>query len=154
MGRVSREARLCFLLLFTIADDSGRARASSRLLASLLYPYDEDAGHLIDGWLDELEGQQTIRRYSVDGDCYLEIVKWLKHQKIDRPSLSRLPQFDEGSRGLDVSSTYPRRISDADLGPRISTRSKGYQEVSEGRRLLAKGPNHTNGKVEHEEAPY
>ena len=68
MGRVSREARLCFILLWTICDDSGRTRASSRMLASLLYPYDEDAGKRIDGWLEELESENCIVRYEVEGN--------------------------------------------------------------------------------------
>jgi hypothetical protein len=113
IGRLSRDARLLFVQLFTIADDAGRARAASRLLASLLYPYDEDAAGLIDGWLTELERNKAIRRYEVDGSQYLEIVKWLEHQKIDRPSASRLPAFVEGS-------SLPRESSrgvDADLGP-------------------------------------
>lgn len=91
VGRQSREARLCFLMLFTIADDEGRCRAASRMLASILYPYDDDAATLIDDWLDELELNGMVRRYTVDGSTYLEIVKWLDHQKIDKPSKSRLP---------------------------------------------------------------
>lgn len=113
IGRLSRDARLLFIQLFTIADDAGRARASSRLLASLLYPYDEDAGGLIDRWLGELEHHRAIRRYEVDGSQYLEIVKWLEHQKIDRPSPSRLPEYRERSE----PSREDSRSLDADLGP-------------------------------------
>lgn len=111
VGRLSREARLLFVLLFTVADDAGRVRAASRLLASLLYPYDDDAPGLIDGWLDELVDQKQVRLYEVDGSRYLEIVKWLEHQKIDRPSASKLPappeaspDTREGSRALGVVS--------------------------------------------------
>jgi hypothetical protein len=110
MGRVSRDARLCFVNLFTIVDDAGRTRGSSRLLASLLYPYDEDAGSLMEGWLDELERETCIARYEAEGNCYLQISNWLKHQKIDKPSLSRLPPFVEASRILanvsEDSGTY------------------------------------------------
>ena len=60
MGRVSREARYCFIMLWTLADDSGRLRGNSRMLASLLYPYDDDAGALISGWLDELEREGCV----------------------------------------------------------------------------------------------
>src|SRR5690606_34337330 len=92
MGNVSRDARLLFVLLWPICDDHGRTRAASRMLASTLFPYDEDARGLIDGWMDELEREGCIRRYQVDGSAYLEICNWLKHQKIDRPSK---PQFPE-----------------------------------------------------------
>src|SRR5690242_8409033 len=91
IGKLSRDARLLFIMLWTYVDDAGRARASSRMLASLLYPYDDDAKKLIDGWLGELELYGHITIYDVEGSRYLEICNWLKHQKIDRPSKSRLP---------------------------------------------------------------
>jgi hypothetical protein len=91
IGSLSREARLLFLQLFTIVDDAGRARAAPRMLASLLYPYDDDAPRLIDGWLAEIAGAGLLTRYEAFGAHYLEITGWLKHQKIDRPTPSRLP---------------------------------------------------------------
>jgi len=113
MGRVSRDARLLFVLLWTIVDDAGRTRAHSRALASLLYPYDDDARSLIDGWLDELAAGNMIRLYEADGSRYLEIVKWLEHQKIDRPSPSKLPEYTQPlARPRDDS-----RSLDADLVP-------------------------------------
>jgi hypothetical protein len=83
------------------------------MLASLLYPYDDDARALIDGWLGELEAGDHIRRYEVDGSQYLEVAKWLDHQKIDKPSKSRLPEFVEGSRIV----AKVREASATDLGP-------------------------------------
>jgi len=114
LGRVSRDARLLFINLWTIVDDSGRTRAASRLLASLLYPYDEDAATLIDGWLSELESIGAVRRYQAEGSSYLDIPNWLKHQKIDKPSNSRLPAFDDGV----ANPREPSRILAPDLGPR------------------------------------
>lgn len=113
MGRVTREARLCFILLWTIADDSGRLRGNSRMLASLLYPYDIDAGKKIDGWLDELELERCILRYQSDSkDHYIAILNWQSHQKIDKPSKSKIPEPDsrafanirEDSREVDEDS--------------------------------------------------
>ena len=86
MGRVSRDARLTFIQMWTLADDSGRLRGNSRMLASLLFPYDDDASSLIDGWLSELVKQNCIVRYLAEGSEYIQIVKWLNHQKIDKPS--------------------------------------------------------------------
>jgi hypothetical protein len=119
MGKISRDARLCFVMLWTIADDAGRLRGASRMLASLLFPYDDDAPKLIDGWLAELEAEGCIARYLVDGAHYVEIANWLDHQKIDRPSKSNIPPFDEGSRII----ASPREPSSEDLrtkdqGPR------------------------------------
>jgi len=107
LGRVSREARLLFIGLFSCCDDVGRARASSRLLASRLFPYDDDAFKRLPSWIAELEKQGCIRIYVVDGESYLDLPKWANHQKIDKPSISKLPSFDdvrEGSRGFENNS--------------------------------------------------
>jgi hypothetical protein len=111
MGNVSRESRLCFIMLWTIADDSGRLRGASRMLASLLFPYDNDAPKLMDKWLGELEHEKCIQRYEVDGAQYIQIANWLDHQKIDRPSQSKFPPFDEASRIV----AKPREPSSGDL---------------------------------------
>jgi hypothetical protein len=100
MGNVSREARLCFILLWTIADDAGRLRGNSRMLASLLYPYDNDAPKLIDKWLTDLEANGCVVRYSADGQSYIQICNWLNHQRIDKPTASKIPSFQEDSRGF------------------------------------------------------
>lgn len=96
MGRVSRDARLLFVMLWPICDDHGRARAASRMLASLLFPYDDDAPGLIDGWLDELEREGCITRYVVNGSTFLQVNNWLIHQKIDKPSKPQFPSPSEG----------------------------------------------------------
>lgn len=98
MGRISRDSRLLFILLWTVVDDSGRARGSSRMLASLLFPYDEDAHTRIEDWLQELESENCIIRYQHDGSTYLQICNWLIHQRIDKPTPSKLPPPDEHSR--------------------------------------------------------
>lgn len=118
MGRVSREARLLFVNLWTLSDDAGRARGASRMLASLLYPYDDDAPSLIDGWLAELEAEGCVTRYISDGSTYLQINKWLEHQKIDKPSKSKIPEFAEPSRTVENI----REPSATDLGPRTCTK--------------------------------
>jgi hypothetical protein len=108
MGRVSRDARLAFIQMWTVADDSGRLRGNSRMLASLLFPYDDDAPELIDLWIAELVGEGCIVRYKADGQSYIQICNWSSHQKIDKPSLSKIPPFAEPSRVLaEPSETFP-----------------------------------------------
>jgi hypothetical protein len=126
MGRVSRDARLTFIQLWTIADDSGRLRGNSRMLASLLFPYDDDAKGLIDGWLAELEREHCIQRYQIEGTSYVQVCNWLTHQKIDKPSQSKIPPFVESSRIL----ANPRERSSEDL--RIGSGS-GRDQGEEGK---------------------
>lgn len=115
MGQISRDARLLFIQLWTLCDDHGKARAASRMLASLLYPYDDDAPGLIEGWLQELERQNCITRYEVDGARYLKVLNWGQHQRIDRPSPSKFPDPREPSR--EIADT--REPSMLDQGSRI-----------------------------------
>ena len=104
MGRISRDARLTFVLLWTIADDSGRLRGNSRMLASLLFPYDDDAKDNILIWLLELQQEGCIVQYEHEGNHYLQICNWLNHQRIDKPSPSKIPEFQESSRILHEAS--------------------------------------------------
>ncbi len=140
MGNVSRDARLTFLELWTIADDEGRLRGNSRMLASLLFPYDDDAPQLIDTWLSELEKEACIVRYKSGGQNYLQICNWLIHQKIDKPSKSKIPQFDESSRTF----SKPLEMSSEDQGSRIKDRRKGSRKTpksSKSRSTSRKFPN-------------
>lgn len=95
LGNISRDARLLFIGLFSSCDDHGRTRASSRILASRLFPYDEDAFKLLPKWLEELKQKKCVKVYVVEGETYLCIPNWLKHQKIDRPTDSKLPAPEE-----------------------------------------------------------
>lgn len=135
MGRVSRDARLLFVQMWTLADDSGRLRGNSRMLASLLFPYDNDAPDLISHWLDELEAEGCIVRYvAADGrnnhSHYVAICNWREHQKIDKPSESKLPSPDDGeilehSRSLAnirEPSIPSRARADRDQGPGPGTK--------------------------------
>lgn len=120
MGRISREARLLFILLWTICDDSGRTRGASRMLASLLFPYDDDAPGMMNLWLRELEQEGCIVRYEVDGLTYIQTVKWALHQKIDKPSKSKFPPPPEGS-------LLPREASRS-LGVGSRTKDQGRDQ--------------------------
>jgi hypothetical protein len=82
------------------------------MLASLLFPYDDDAPALIDGWLGELERESCIVRYQAEGQSYIQIHNWLNHQKIDHASKSKIPAFDESSRIV----AKPREPSSEDQG--------------------------------------
>jgi hypothetical protein len=109
---LSRDARLLYIQLWTIADDEGRAVGAPGIVASLLYPLDADARGLVEEWLSELERAGCIRCYEVDGKLYLDLPNWLKHQKIDRPSPSKLPAYSSNPRRtFDERSATPRSNS-------------------------------------------
>lgn len=128
IGRVSREARLLFLQVWTVCDDYGRCRAAAPLLAGLLYPYDADAAALIPAWLDELAAEGLVRLYRVDGSSYLEVPGWAKHQRVDNAGKPMVPPppaaSDETSAAIrrepprTAASLRDSRLDhDHDLGP-------------------------------------
>ncbi len=133
MGNVSRDARLTFIQLWTIADDEGRLRGNSRMLASLLFPYDDDAPGLIDGWLKELEDEGCIQRYKSGTQSYVHLCNWLIHQKIDKPSKSKIPPFDESSRILAKPLEVSSEEGIKDQGKDQGEEGKGSDQLVERR---------------------
>jgi hypothetical protein len=124
LGTISRDARLTFILLWTIADDHGRCKAASKVIAGQIFPFDEDAPTSIDTWLDELEHVKCIHRYVVNGSRYIQISNWKHHQKVDKPGKSHFPE-PPGGTVIDTVNGLSRepletvaKLSTTDLGPR------------------------------------
>jgi hypothetical protein len=108
MGRVSRDARLLFIQLWLVADDAGRLRLDHEALLEDLYPNDTDAPLFLTAWLDELEREKCIERYTVGDESFLRVVKWRKHQAVDRPSPSSYPAAPREAR--EAREESPRRL--------------------------------------------
>ena len=93
LATVSRDARLTFVLLMTQADDEGLILASPRQLLGLLYPFDDTVTpQMLRGWIDELvAAAERVRwRKTTGGAPVLELPNWKKHQKIDKPTPSKI----------------------------------------------------------------
>ncbi|MFF4735839.1 hypothetical protein ACFY2W_08100 [Streptomyces sp. NPDC001262] len=86
-------AERTFFGLLTQADDHGRHRDHPAIIAGKLWPLRPEHTPLdVEDDLQQLASAGLICRYTgCDGRGYLHIVAWAKHQKIDRPSASRLP---------------------------------------------------------------
>jgi hypothetical protein len=89
-GRCTYTARLLFVGLITQADDEGRLRGDLPLLRSRLYPWDDLALDVLQGWLDELAQCGLIVCYTVAGDAFIALSGW-HNQKIDHPTPSKYP---------------------------------------------------------------
>ena len=127
IGRLSREARLLFIQLWTIVDDAGRARGADRVLASVLYPYDADAIDLIGYWIEELVREGLIEQYESGGTTYVSVTNWLKHQKINRPSQARYPEPSKRPHGVFSEGSVKAHVQEEDLRRRI----KGSKDQKE-----------------------
>ena len=137
MGRVSRDARLLFIQLWTVCDDYGRTRAAPKLLAGLLYPFDDDTTPLIQGWLDELERESCLKQYLIEGTHYLEISAWAEHQRIDNAGKSSIPKPPAETLGEPPRTAETLGGSRLDLGPR---NRKGPRKERKKEKTPPKGP--------------
>ncbi|MEW1722068.1 hypothetical protein [Streptomyces sp. NPDC093109] len=129
LAEVSVEAERTFFGLFTQADDHGRHRDNAAIIAGLLWPLraEHTSVHVEDD-LHQLANADLICRYTgCDGRRYLHIATWSEHQKIDKPSQSRLPSCPE-HHGADrcgaCKGTCTKRVEESPTPPR------GLAEVS------------------------
>ena len=142
MALVSRDARLTFILCWTVADDDGLFRAAQRQLMGQLYPLDRAVTPAkLETWLTELVGVGVVRwRTTRDGARIGEIVKWADHQLIKNKSKSFLlgqlaPLGEDGvgistpEGGISTSSVDSRKMSGPE--PRVlSLESKSLESKS------------------------
>lgn len=87
IGKWSFPARLFYIGLWNFADDDGRFKAADLLLKAQIFPYDK----LINIGKLKKELNHKIQWYEVDNLQYGFIRNFLKHQRIERPTLSKLP---------------------------------------------------------------
>jgi len=103
IGKWSHSARLFYIALWNFADDEGRFKAHAALLKSQIFPYDLKTD--IEALKRELN--YKIQWYEAKGLQYGFIRNFLKHQRIDRPTGSKLPK---PPKQLDDTSTIPRGV--------------------------------------------
>ncbi len=112
-GRLSTLAKLVFIGLFSLADDEGRGRCNPIYLKSTLFPYEEGIRSAdVDKTLSEISSNMSVVFYSCDGSSYYSLYNWNTWQKIDRPSESKIPEFNEKimQKIFDDNSTNVRRV--------------------------------------------
>ncbi|GGZ92780.1 hypothetical protein [Streptomyces bluensis] len=94
LAECSVTAMLTFIGLLTQADDSGRHRDHPAIIAGRLWALrpEHTAAHVAQD-LEELATAGLICRYTgCDGRTWLHVVTWEQHQKINKPTASRIPR--------------------------------------------------------------
>ena len=112
-SKLSTLGKLVFIGLFSLADDEGRGRSNPVYLKSTLFPYEEGIRSTdIDKTLSEISSNMSVIFYSCDGSSYYSLYNWNTWQKIDRPTESKIPKYDEKTMKVlfDEHSTSPRRV--------------------------------------------
>ena len=85
--------RLLWIGLIAHADDFGRLEGHPSALRALVFPLDDFTTKRVETMLASIADSGRIHRYHVAGLDYIEIVNWGDHQKVNRPSPSRIPPF-------------------------------------------------------------
>ena len=84
--------RWTFAGLFTYLDDAGRGRDEPRLIKAELYPLDDAmTARKVEQHIDVIAKTGPLCRYVIDGTAYLHVTSWAEHQRINRPTASRIP---------------------------------------------------------------
>lgn len=114
-SRLSTLGKLVFIGLFSLADDEGRGRCNPVYLKSTLFPYEEGIRSAdIDKTLSEISSNMSVILYSCDGSSYYSLYNWNTWQKIDRPSESKIPEYNSETMQrlfVEGSSNNRRAIS-------------------------------------------
>jgi hypothetical protein len=106
LAAVSVSAERTVFGLSTYVDDRGRTADKPAVINGALWPLrPEHTAADTEQELAELEREAIVCRYvGCDGKRYLHLVKFDTHQRVDRPSKSRLPRcphHPKGSEGFD-----------------------------------------------------
>ncbi len=112
---LSFPARLLFIGLWNFADDAGRLVHSPKRMKMQIFPSDSVE---IEKLVQELVDQELVEIYTVGKDSILWIPTFLEHQKIDRPTPSKLPasprenSSSAGARVQVKTENPPREVED------------------------------------------
>lgn len=114
--------RLVYIALWNESDDQGRLRGNPTYLKSVLFPYDD-----VDmrEHLESLSAHGMISEYSVRGQSYLYLANFTKHQRINRPSASKLPDPSEAD-----TAPPKKKIKKPRASRRITEQSNQLTEPS------------------------
>lgn len=89
-------ARLTFIGLWTHADDAGRCVDDPRLIKAAIWPLDDRTASDVELDLKALTESSLITRYMLNRKRYIAVTGWDEHQRINRPTVSKLPAPEEG----------------------------------------------------------
>jgi hypothetical protein len=133
LAALSAIDRLVYIGLWSIADDEGRLLDNTKLIDGQIFPLTDESSRES---LETLAKLDRIRRYcTANGQRVIQILRWTDHQKIDKPSKSRLPANDpqvatDESPG-DASSDSREGVAKASPEPRSWTLDHGPSTVDQ-----------------------
>jgi len=98
-------ARLLFIGLWCVADKEGRLHDRPKRIKAQVLPF--DAAN-VNGLLDGLQDRGFISRYEVDGERYIQVVNFDKHQRPHhKEEASKIPPCSNHARpNIEANTTH------------------------------------------------
>ncbi len=118
IANLSDAAWRLFVSTWLIADDYGNARAGDRFLASQVW---QDTGQTkkAKNALVELVTAGRIHVYEVEGERYLSVPRWSRHQRVDNAGKPRVP--GPPADVLESSRRFAETRGESPLGSGLTT---------------------------------
>jgi hypothetical protein len=120
IAQMSFGARLLFIGIWTQSDDVGNCQASPGFLRSRIFPNDDVTLANVEEWLSESSLRGRVVLYEADGEPYLHVVNFARHQRINRPSVWKNPSHPTGSEPALSEPAVSRGVS-GDVSRGVST---------------------------------
>lgn len=90
IGKLTRDARLLYIGLWTFSDDIGVVIGDAIWLKSKIFPYDQIQIQQFDKWITELVTNGFICLLSYKGERFIYLPNFTRHQVINRPNVDDL----------------------------------------------------------------
>lgn len=104
LSRLPALTRLVYICLWSMADDEGRVEADSETVWHFGFPR-EDRGEVAKSLRVLAESSRIVLYRGANGSECIAIPRWLSHQKIDKPSRSKI----EAPPAFSADSANPPR---------------------------------------------
>lgn len=128
LGSIDPLARLLFIGLWTIADREGRLEDRPRKIKKTLLGYDDVTAEETSGMLQQLADGGFLIRYEVEGERYIQVVNFTKHQnphmKEKESEIPPPPGWEEEAPTQHQTSTRQAPDNDEEDEPEVKDDEK------------------------------
>lgn len=109
ISKLSIEARLVYIGLWSMADDFGVVRGNPALLKTMVFPYDALELDKFEFWLNELIDLGRLEPFTVEGESYLFLRKLTTHQRMRRHRKTDNPPPPKSDGTKDYYKKYLKK---------------------------------------------
>lgn len=112
LAECSRDARLLFVGLWVMGDDTGCQKWAPRKIARQVFPYDDIEPAELLTWMAELEESGCIRYYEAENEQCVCVPNFSVYQTVKNPSKTTVPRPPENIGKLPPSGYFSKILRD------------------------------------------